>query len=144
MSPPLLDLADQVTSLLNTPGAFTPALNASREYQPFFELPERTTAKVLVIGTSDRTVERYDRGAWKHELTVEVLLQKKLATDANADKDIQVTTADAICEYLKTNWPATSDYDLLLASVQAVLQNELFKQARLFVTSVRLTFWQSR
>jgi hypothetical protein len=60
---------------------------------------------VLVVGTGDRTLERCDRGAWKHELTVEVLLQQKLADDANASKDALVLQADSICEYVKANWP---------------------------------------
>ena len=144
MSAPIIQLADAVTDLLNTSGAFTPALGATRAFQPYYELPAAQTAKVIVIGTGDRSLERADRSGWKHELTVEVLLQQKLADDDNATRDALVLTADDICEYLKQNWPESSDFDLMLASVQSLLQPEVFRIARLFTTTVRLTFWHHR
>lgn len=144
MSAPLITLAEAVKDLVNTPSALTPAPNATREHQPFYELPDATTAKVLVIGTGDRTIERCDRGAWKHELTVEILLQQKLAGDDNAGKDALVLQADNLCEYVKANWDEASDFELINGSVQPVLQPEIFKLNKLFTTAARLTYWQYR
>lgn len=144
MSAPLITLAEAIKDLVNTPSALTPAPNATREYQPFYDLPAATTAKVLVVGTGDRTLERCDREAWKHELTVEILLQRKLEGDDNASKDAMVTQADELCEYVKANWDEASSFEFINGSVQPVLQPELFKLNKLFTTAARLTFWQYR
>jgi hypothetical protein len=144
MSAQLVILAEAIKDLVNTPAALTPAPNATREYQPFYDLDKLTTAKVLVVGTSDRTIERCDRGAWKHELTVEILLQQKLDDDANGPKDALVLQADGICEYVKGNWDEASSFELAGASVQPTVQPDIFKQNKLFTTAARLTFWQYR
>jgi len=139
MSAPVVDLADAIKDLLNTPSAFTPPLGADRKYEPYYELPELATAKVTVIPTSDKTIERIDRETWKHELLIEVTVQKKLSTDAESDKDAMVAQADAICEYVKVNMPERAE-KLIDAGVASLIQNPLMRQNKLFTSGVLLKF----
>jgi len=144
MSAPLIELSDQVTDLLNTVGAFTPALSAVRSYQPFYELTDLTAVKTTVLPISDRTIGRADREAWQHELTVRVAVQKKLADDNDTTKDTVVTLADAICEYVKENWPEDSDFELMAPTVASLMQHPLLQQSRLFSSGIDLIFWHYR
>jgi hypothetical protein len=144
MSAPIVDLAEQVKNLINTPGAFTPALAATRTWQLLTDLPQLTTAKFTVFGITDKTVERVDREQWKHEMIVDIAVQQKLADDADAAKDALVAQADAINEYVKANWAESSAYELMTATTQVVVNNELLKVNRLFTSAVRLAFWNFR
>jgi hypothetical protein len=141
MSAPIVELAQELTDLLNTPNAFTPALNATRGYQIYFELPDVKTTKVTVYGSQDRTASRSTRGNdWRHEQIVEIAVQKKTATDANAEKDAVVLLADTICEYVKDNWLDDEDEHLESATCEALLNNERMNQHKLFTVLIRLTF----
>jgi hypothetical protein len=143
MSAPIVDLAQAVTDKLNTPGAFTPALNAERTYQLFYELAEAAAPKIAVYGTSDQSTEKCDRERWRHELTIDIAVQQKLADDASAARDAVVLLADSICEYIKANRPARPE-KLMSATVNPLVQNDLLKQNKLFTSVVRLTFWSNR
>jgi hypothetical protein len=143
---PIVALAEALKDLLNETGAFTPDLNAVRTFQLFYELPEATTAKVSVYPTSDQTTGPADRSRWKHELVIDVAIQRKLADDTNTEKDAQVQLADDICEYLKANRPSGA-WKLSTETpptVQPNLQNEILRQNKLFTSVVRLTFLQHR
>lgn len=143
MSAPIIALAQAVTDILNTTGAFTPALNAQRTYQLYYELPDSKTPKIAVYGTADQSPEKVDRARWKHELTIDVAVQQKLETDQTTEKDACVTLADSICEYIKANRPS-SPWALMEATVNPLLQNERLQQAKLFTSVARFTFIQHR
>jgi hypothetical protein len=144
MSAPLIDLAQVVTDLLNSPGAFTPPLNAVRTYDLYYELPDAVAApKVSVFPTSDKTMGRATREDWHHDLVIEIAVQKKLVTDSTAEKDVLVTLADNICEYVRANMPERTDQrreSLSNATVESFVQNPLLKQHKLFTSAIRLTF----
>ena len=143
MAAPIVPLADAVKDKLNTFGAFTPALNAVRTFQLFFELAEASTPKISVYPTSDDTTGKVDRQRWKHELLIDVAVQRKIADDADAEKVVLVDLADAICEYIKANRPERPE-KLMGATVRPLLQHELLRQNKLFTAVVRFTFTAHR
>jgi hypothetical protein len=144
MSAPLIELADEVTALINTVGAFTPALGAIRSFQLLYDLPTLANPKVTTFPVTDRTVERTDRGAWKHEMVVEIAVQQKTADDENTNRDPIVNTANAIRDYIAEQWPEDSAYELMEPTVQSVVQHPLLLQNRLFTSLVRLMFHNYR
>ena len=93
----IVDLAEAVKDKLSTSGAFTPPLGAQRTYQLFYELAD-DALKVAVYGTADDSTSKIDRTRWKHELTIDVAVQQRLADDDNAGKAAIVAIADGICE----------------------------------------------
>jgi hypothetical protein len=145
VSAPIVTLAEQVKDLINTAGAFVPDpdLSAARQWQYFFDLPAAKDAKFSVYPGADKTIERSDRGAWRHELTVEIVVQQKLADDDNSTKDALVAKADAICEYVKANW-ANGTFELIDGSIPNLVQHPLVQQNKLFTCAVVLRFWQFR
>lgn len=143
MTASLVNLAQAVTDKLNTGGAFTPPLNAERTYQLFYELAEAKTPKVSVYASADTSPEKCDRSRWKHELTIDVAVQRKLDTDENAEKDALVELADRCCEYIKANRP-DGPWKLMEAGVQPFSQNELLKQNKLFTAVARFLFIEHR
>src|SRR5690242_8852682 len=143
MASTLTDLADAVTTKLNTPGAFTPALNATRVWQLFLELPAGSQQKVSVYAVADTTVGKADRGRWLHELVIDVAVQLRV-DDGTTGVDGIVAAADAIAEYLKANRPAGGDA-LMAATVNPYLpQPDILKTTRLFTSVARFTFQQIR
>lgn len=144
MTVPIVAIAQVVTDTLNRAGAFTPALNAARAYELYYELPAAAAAPVVTVyGIQDKSTGRANRAIWRHEMIVGVALQKKIIDDADPEKDALVELADAICEYLKTNLPERSDQRpeaLDSATVQPLIQNALLRQNKLFTCGVRLVF----
>ena len=143
MSAPVVLLAQAITDLLNTVGAFTPALNATREWQPFYDLPAATTAKIAVFPSADDSSAKIDRHRWQHDLTIDVSVQRKIAADTSPEKDALVLLADQICEYIKANRPNRPE-KLMTATVNPLLQNELLRQNKLFTAVARFTFQSHR
>lgn len=148
MSVPIVDVPQMVTDTLNRAGAFTPALNAVRTYELYFDLPEAASApKISVYPIQDKTNGRSTRNTWKHNLVVGVAIQKKITDDANPEKDVLVALADAICEYLKNALPERSDQrpeSLDQPTVQPLIQHPLLRQNKLFSCGVILPFVSHR
>jgi len=142
MSVPIVELAEEIKSLLNA-GPWNPSLAATREYQPYFELPALPTAKVSVYPSADDSTGKADRSRWTHELTIDVAVQRKLSGDANPEKDALVALADEICEYIKANRPARPE-KLMTATVRPLIQNELLRSNNLFTSVCRFTFTAHR
>lgn len=143
MPAPATALADAYVTLLNAAALSVP-LAAVRDYLPLYDLKDLATLHTTVIPRQDDSVERFNRAAWRHEVIIDISLQKKWATLVQADMDALVALADEVCEFCKGNLPAGRPEKLERATVQALWEPDLLRERKIFTSVVSLTLLEAR
>jgi len=95
----IIDVADAVTASLNA-GSFNLAFEATRQYQPVFELQDLQTLQVSVVPKSIAiTTASRDRGFF--DCRVDIGIQKKVDPDEPAELDSLMVLVEQIVDHLR-------------------------------------------
>ena len=93
------DIADAVVAELNA-HTFSPAFTAVRTYLPVYDLAEMADLHVTVV-PKGVTSQQASRDASQFEISVDIAVQKKLATGDNSEIDPLMDLAEEIAEFLR-------------------------------------------
>lgn len=135
----IVQTADALVAEINAATLPQPA-NAQRHYRPQFDLAELKTLRVSVVPKSI-AITGAGRNSNQHDVSVDVAVQKKLATEALAEIDALMELVQAIADALRLRRLAAMPEALWLRTENApVYAPEHLEQQRVFTSVLTLTY----
>lgn len=135
----ITDIADAVVAELNA-GSFSLSFTAERLYLPAFELADMQSLHVTVVPKSVAT-DAAARTQNQQDYAIDVAVQQKLTSTANAPIDALVTLVEELADHFRfrrlQNYP---DAIWLKTEQQPVYAPEHLEQLRQFTSLLTLTF----
>jgi len=143
----ITDIADAVAAELNAaaPGTFSETFTAERKVLPVHELKDLADLKVTVVPKA-MEITGATRAASQYELTVDIGIQRKLASaPASGDPDVEVTAlgtlVDQIAEYLRRRPLAAAPWAAWVSIANdPVYAPEHLLEQRVFTSVLTLTY----
>lgn len=98
MSAVLIAIADAVVDELNLI-SWTPRFQAKRQNAPRLFLEEIESGTVVTVTPKSRTTQQITRGTVQGDHEIYVAIQRRVASDANAESDPLIELGETIAEY---------------------------------------------
>lgn len=135
----LIAIADAVVEALND-GSFGQELSAERHYQPVFDLPEMADLHVSVVPKGVEVLAS-SRNQNQHDYAIDVGVQQKVASDAEADA--LMTLAEKIADHFRlgrVQVDGVGSVPVLKVATEPVFAPEHLTEKRLFTSIITLIF----
>jgi hypothetical protein len=135
----IITLADAVAAEINT-GSFSVPVTAQRMLLPEFELADLADLKVTVVPARIQTTG-LTRQAMRHEVDIEIGVQKKLSGQVDTELPQWMDLVEAIDVFLRKRTLAGAvDAAWLKSAIEPLYAREHVAQSRVFTSIITVTY----